>query len=91
MHADPNIHPPVQFEITGAVAKAGGLVRGHEWHIRAEAEAEDRARCVVVVDGRVIADITVHPNGHDLAQEAQDICAALLWSHLRFLAMRGEG
>lgn len=80
--------PSVVLTISGDVFHAKGQTGDViDWSIHAEAEHDDEARCRVVVDGRQVADISVHAHPADLVTEVQTIGAALVWSAIRSVRM----
>lgn len=74
--------PTVLLKMSGHTFRDSGS-NPVPWDIYGEAETDDAIRARVTVNGRVVADVTVHPNGNNVAREAQEVCAALLWSAIR--------
>lgn len=82
--------------VTGPFAEA----RGEDpvsWSIYSDRVSDDSARVCVLAAVQdndkkaILADITVHKNGNEnLADEVQEISAAILWSALRAWRMRQE-
>lgn len=76
--------PHVLLAVSGDVFHASGVAFNVQWSIRAEAETDTAARTSVRVDGRQVADITVHAETRDaLVEETQSVSAALVWSAMR--------
>jgi hypothetical protein len=75
--------PTIALSVDGHVTKASGS-EPCDWSIYSEHEADDRGRTRVKVDGRLMADITIHPtNGNSLSDEVQTVAAGLVWSGIR--------
>lgn len=80
--------PEILLGVSGDVFSASDTTRDCiQWGIYAEAETQDSARSRVVVDGNKVADITVHSDG-SLADEVQEVCAALVWSAIRAVRIK---
>ena len=75
--------PTIYLQVDGHVAKASGS-EPCDWSIYSEKEYEFGGRTIVKVDGKLMADITIHPtNGNALSDEVQTVAAALVWSGMR--------
>lgn len=87
--------PSVMLGVDRDTAAASGATADEiEWSIRAEAEGAGSARCAVHVDGRPVADITVHEQPATevpLVMEVQEVCAALVWSAIRAVRANRAG
>lgn len=83
--------PHIQLKIRGHVFEAAGG-EPVPWVIYAEAlmEPEHAARTRIMVDGKRVADVTIHSPGGDieLVQEVQEVAAALVWSAIRSVLMK---
>ena len=80
--------PSVHLSVSGDVFMASGS-SPCPWSIRAEAETGHAARTRICVDGREVADVTIHGRfGYTLPEETQEVAAGLLWSALRAWRMR---
>lgn len=74
--------PHVRLSVSGDVFRAGSSMPV-PWEIYAEAESPNAARTRITLDGRVMADVTIHANEIPLPEEVQEVSAAILWSAIR--------
>ena len=80
-----NNSPSSMLVVNGNIARSWSELGAEvEWSIYAEVESEGRARTRISVDGRIVADITIHAAaGQNLTDEVQAVSAALVWSAIR--------
>jgi len=76
--------PVIHMKVSNDIMRASGS-SPYSWSIYAEKEDVHSARCQIKVDGKRIADITVHADNPliSLSDEVQAVCSAIVWSGLR--------
>jgi hypothetical protein len=84
--------PDVLLEISNCVGRAEGVTEDSiSWGIYVEFESDDAAWCAIKINDKRVANITVHKTRElKIEDEAQCICAALVWSGIRSVRLKKQ-